>query len=664
MSTVAAVVLALAAQEAWVEDFEEGLHARWRKVESPEHPFYNRAEVVQDVGAAPSGSRYLRLVTQGGNVAVEIHPALAVPVDPQGAYRLRLRARLQGARRNAAWAGVTWRDPGGRPLAPPIRTPALSGEDAWTELYLDLPEPPPEAASATILLAFEGPDVRGEAHFDLVRLERHIFYEIRPADRPHALYKPDERPRFRISARGLPAGERILRPALIGESGRRTLPEIALRPEAPAASLELPPLPPGPYRLELAPDALAPLAVLPPPWPEASPAESPFTLRLDPNAPLPPQTGTLLRAAGARRVRIPLRQDPATLEKIRELVRAGGFDLVGAGPSCPPSLREFFTRVEPDRPAPALPGDPADLLRALLDAPPGAELSIDPAALEPGPSLLALRAAGRILAGAAPRADLQPLLEPPLRRVLERRGSLIVVAWSDTPEDVRFPWAEGADLYDPRSGVHPPPVNAPRRLDRMPVFVGPVDPVRLADHAAVRLDDPVLPLRRGPVTRRLLLPAGATEPRLRAVAPPGWVVRTAPEGEIQFLLPDSEGEGVRGVEIAASFFRDGARREVRKTLAVRVATPLEVSVRSRPSGSGRAAEILVVNRSDREVSLAAVVRPPGGVEVRATLPRLGPGAAARPIECFAPDPSRPLEVLLEEAGGERLFLRRSFRVDR
>jgi hypothetical protein len=663
VNILALAALALPAQETWIEDFEQGLFLRWRKIESPEHPFYNRAEIAEEAGAAPSGIRYLRLVTQGGKVGVEIHPAVAVPVDAQAAYRLRLWIRLQGARRNSAWGALAWRDSRGRPLAPPVRTPALAGQDVWTEVQADLPEPPPEAASATILLAFEGPDVRGEAHFDLVRLERRVFYDVRPVDRPHPVYEPAERPRLRIRARGLPPGEHALRPTLAGGTERRALPEVLLRPDATPVPLELPPLPPGAYRLELAPNVDTPLVVLPPPWPEASPLENPFHLRLD-AASLPPEPGALLRAAGVRHVRFPLSADPVTLEKVRDLVRAGGFAILGVGSSCPPLLREFIARWEPDAPALPLPADPVDLLRALLDAPSGTDLSPAPGVLEPGPSLLALRAAGRILAGASPRADLQSLLEPPLRRVLERKGTLIAVAWSDAPEDVRFPWAEGAGLYDPRSGIRPVSAESSFRLDRMPVFLGPVNAARLADHLAVRLDDPVLPLRRGPVTRRLRLPSGAVEPRIRILAPAGWTVRTAPEGELQFLLPDSEEEGVRSVDISVSFVRDGARREVRKTLPVRIAAPLEVSVRTRPSGTGRVAEVLLVNRSGREVSLTAILRPSGGAEARHLVPRLAPEAAARPLECPIVDPSRPLEVRLEEIGGERLFLRRSFRVDR
>ena len=663
MNILAVAALAVLSQETWIEDFEDNLSSRWRKIESLEYPFYNRAEIAEEAGAAPSGSRYLRLVTQGGKVGVEILPAAAVPVDPQGAYRLRLWIRLPGARRNSAWGALVWRDSRGDPLAPPARTPALSGQDAWTEVQADLPEPPPGAAFATILLAFEGPDVRGEAHFDLVRLERRVFYDVRPVDRPHPVYEPAERPRLRIRARGLPPGEHALRPTLAVGTERRALPEVLLRPDGTPVPLELPPLPPGAYRLELTPNVDTPLVILAPPWPEASPETLPFCLHLDPAA-LPSEPSSLLRAAGVRRVRLPLSADPDTLEKVRDLVRAGGFEILGAGSSCPPPLREFIARWEPDAPALPLPADPSELVRALLDAPSGADLSPAPGVLEPGPSLQALRAAGRILAGASLRADLQPLLEPPLRRILERKGTLIAVAWSDAPQDVRFPWAEGADLYDPRSGARAVSAESSFRLDRMPVFLGPVDATRLADHLAVRLDDPVLPLRRGPVTRRLLLPSGAAEPRLRVLGPPGWTVRIAPEGELQFLLPDSEAEGVRTLDLSVSFVRSGTRREVRKTLPVRIATPLEVSVRTRPSAAGRVAEVLLVNRSGRELSLTAILRPPGGIEARHLVPRLAPEAAARPLECLLVDPSRPLEVLLDEVGGERLFLRRSFRVDR
>lgn len=664
MSLLPAAALVLFLQETWSEDFEENLSSRWRKIESPEHPFYNRAEVAEDLGAAPSGTHYLRLVTQGGKTAVELDPTRAVPIDPQAAYRLRLWARLQGSRRNAAYAALTWRDSRGHPLAPPARTPELSGEDAWTELHLDLPEPPPEAAAATILLVFEGPDVRGEAHFDLVRLERRVLYEIRPADRPHAVYEPSERPRFRIHGRGLPAGESVLRPACATPAERRSLPEVVLRPEEPATSVELPPLPPGAYRLELAPEAQVPFVVLAPPWPDADPAAAPpFLLRLDPSSPLPLHPGALLRAAGMTHVRIPLRDDARTLETVRDLVREGGFRLLGMGSSCPPSLREFFNQWQPDIPTLRLPQDPAELLRTILDAEPGVDLAVPPALFEPGLPLLALRAASRILAGAAPRSDLQPLLEPPLRRVLERKGALFVVAWSDAPAEVFLPWAEGSTLYDFRFGASAVGAGGGVRLDRPPVFIGPVDPVRLADHLAVRLEDPVLPLQRGPVTRRLLLPAGAAEVRLQAAGPAGWKLRAVPGGEIEFLLPDSEGEGVRRIEVAASFLRDGVRCEVRKTLAVRVAVPLDVSLRARPSAAGRAVQITIVNRTGREVTLAAIVRPPGGVEIRRIFPRLAPGAAAGPLECLLPDPSRPLEVRLDELGGDRLLLRRSFRVD-
>lgn len=663
MSIVAAAVWALAAQDAWIEDFEEGLHARWRKIESPEHPFYNRAEVTEDLGAAPSGTHYLRLISQGGKTAVELDPTRAVPIDPQAAYRLHLWIRLQGTRRNAAYLALTWRGSRGRPLAPPVRTPELSGEDAWTEVHLDLPDPPSEAAAATILLAFEGPDVRGEAHFDLVRLERRVLYEIRPADRPHAVYEASERPRFRIRGRGLPAGESVLRPACAAAE-RRALPEVVLRPEEPATLVELAPLPPGAYLLELAPGAQAPFVVLPPPWPDADPADvPPFFFRLDPSAPFPLHPGALLRAAGMTHVRIPLRDDARTLETVRDLVREGGFRLLGMGSSCPPSLREFFSQWEADIPTLRLPQDPAELLRTILDAEPGVDLAVPPALLEPGLPLLALRAARRILAGAAPRADLDPLLEPPLRRVLERKGALLVVAWSDAPAEVLLPWAEGSALYDFRFGASAVAAGGAVRLDRHPVFIGPVDPVRLADDLAVRLENPVLPLQRGPVTRRLLLPAGAAEVRIQAVGPAGWKLRTT-DGEIQFLLPDFEDEGVRRIEVSASFLRDGGRRAVRKTLVVRVAVPLDVSVRTRPSPGGRAAQITVVNRTGREVSLAAIIRPPGGVEIRRIFPRLAPGGAAGPLECLLPDPSKPLEVRLDELGGDRLFLRRSFRVDR
>jgi hypothetical protein len=676
-------LLIVLAQES-SEDFE-GPAGAWDRVRSDDHPAYNRVTVEHDPAAAPSGARYLRLVSQGGNTAVELTPRAAWAVDPARAYRLSALARLTGTRRNTASVLLVFRDAGGGTLGAPVRSRLLSAAGGWRELSVEVPRVPPGAAAATVRLEFEGPDVRGEAGFDRITLTPGALLEVRPVGREWPVFEAGEKVEFAVTAYGVP-GE-----AHLGLSIRTADGQVKARTEWPVPAgvptpLELPALEAGSYRVEAVlskgEERLAsrdfPLLVPNFAWRGRGAAWVGGVF--DPSVVPPRGAGELARLAALRRA-VVAPDGPEALDLLRSLATQS-VPIVGTG-APRAEYAEFIDAWEPPGPAVAGGADGADLLRRLVRRaassarPEPVEVTLDAGMFEgpgyPREGFLALRAANHVLGGAAARRDL---LSPPIQAVFERDGETLLALWTDGPAAAcALPWGDRAELYDPRGGVRA--LGAEERLSvtPFPVFVGRADPERIASWVGLRFDVDTLPLRLTPSARTVRFrPPGRREEvrdlRVSIRPPAGWIAHPSEaalswaEGsdasrEITFVLPAREVPGTRGVGVEISYLEGGRRRTVCKELPVRVTAALEIATERVDVPGGSRVTLRIANGAPRPVTAVATVRRPGlpeRVEFLGTLPA---GGSARPLEVFAdaPEAGESVEVFVEERTGERLFTR-------
>ncbi|HYE99535.1 MAG TPA: hypothetical protein VEJ18_11525, partial [Planctomycetota bacterium] len=237
----------LALQSSYQDGFETRVSLDrfadgWERVTGPGYPGWNEAARVE---LAPGGGYALRLRTLGSAVAVRRAAAQAWAVDPARPWRLTARVKLSGLRRNAATAALRWLDRRGELVREDVSAP-VTAEGAWAPLVLDVPFPPGDAATAQVVLRYGGPDVRGEALFDDVRLEPSTLLRLEPAGGGAAVFPSGARPRMRVTAFGLGAGDHVL--LLRGVAAMGPLP---IAPGTPL-SVELPALAPGCHELRAA----------------------------------------------------------------------------------------------------------------------------------------------------------------------------------------------------------------------------------------------------------------------------------------------------------------------------------------------------------------------------------------------------------------------------
>lgn len=352
------------------------------------------------------------------------------------------------------------------------------------------------------------------------------------------------------------------------------------------------------------------------------------------------------------------------------------------------------------------PGPPTDFLRRLVlhastsPKPQPAFVPVDgllDADGYPGPGFLALRAANDILPGATPRPDLQAQLGPPVRAAFFKDGRAILVLWTDAGEVEReFNLGPEAEVF--------PPLQAPRRIlagDRvkigtMPVFIGKVDPSFLETQLSLRLSDPLdpaalgntLPLRSDPVYRILKFRNRSRvseitnlRVRLEDPLPPEWIIRPLqardlsipPNKELShdltFVLPPTEGEGERALNVELLFTQDGRSQSVREKLVITVAPQIVIDIQVVDVPTVDNAKRIVVkvsNATARKLTLLAAVRLPDRAEQTEPLGTLEPKSSAERLLEYVvkdlgsvPAAERRVEVLCEESGGERLHARKT-----
>ena len=674
MSFLAAIVWSLALPQDFFDEFE-GPAGAWERVRSEEHPAYNRVDAERG---------YLRMVTQGGKTAVELSPEAAWTVDPARSYRLTLLARLEGTRRNAASASLFWRDAQLRPLGPPQRSVVLSSPGEWQELALEVPRVPAGAVRATIRLDFEGPDVRGEAGFDRLRLSACALVEVRPAGRDLPVFSPGERIALEATAHGIGAEallEVLLRSADGNESARTEWPVAA----GVAARLELTPLKPGSYRVETTArrrgETLAardfPLLVPNPAWLRSDAAG--YGARFDPSTVTYWGAGELVRLTGIRRA-VVATGGPGTLDLLRALAGTP-VTIVGVGDPSVRGYGEFVDSWETARPR--VPGgrDGAELLRRLVRLAAASTERVDvtfgPEMFDgsgfPRDSFLALRAANDVLSGAVARPDPQ---SPLIQAAFDKAGEMVLVLWTEGPAAVlTLPWGDRAEVYDPWAGIRRVGPEEPLKVTDSPLFVGRVDGALLTAWSGLRFEGGTLPMRRGPVSGSIRFRPPATreaggDMRFSIRAPDGWVVRPAESvfsgssgrdasQDLTFLLPADEKAGRREMEVVVTYSEGDRRRTLRKTIPLQVTSPIEIKGDATDSPDGKKVSLRIANGLSREVTLVSTVRLPHLPERLEFLGTLPAGGTSRILEYVvkAADPLDRVEVLVEERTGERHFAR-------
>lgn len=323
-----------------LEDFEDrrdlsSVYDGWERIRSPGHPDYNEVTLERDRSGAASGDHYVLLRTLGGSTALRMRPTAFWKADPRRAYRFTARTRLSGTGTNAASVVLTWMNAAFRPLRED-RTAPVTRAPAWTELALDVPRLPPEAAWVRVTLSFEGRDVRGDGAFDRLELSSRLRVVIAPAERGRALliFDPGAAPRLAIDAPGLPEGEHSLEFALRNGAGEEIL-RSGRRPMTPGApaAVDLPALRPGAYTIQAVISgssgevarASAPILV-PNPWTAGHPSR-PFGLTFNPFTEADRGVPDLMRLGGVRHARVVLHDRPSS------------------GRSAPPSPEELLSML-------------------------------------------------------------------------------------------------------------------------------------------------------------------------------------------------------------------------------------------------------------------------------------------------------------------------------
>lgn len=584
------------------EDFEGAVPEGWERVSSDTHPPYNTAELVREPKEAKSGRQFVRFTTQGGSTSLRRSFRRAWPVDAGRPYRLSAWARLNGTRRNSASVALTWLNASGAVVAE-HRTSKVTRLGEWTELVLEVPRAPEQAAAVAPRLDFEGDDIRGTCDFDAVTLAAVERIEIRAAGRDHAVFSVGEVLRFDLTLAGLPPGIHGLTLVLTSPGGqdvRRTA--TVTSPADRPTHIEFPAAAPGVHTLTASVDARSTrrsLTVLVP-NPRISPPRAG-----DPELP-PGPLGEALRGETA---------DSEGHPTPLLLARLAAADLLAD--ALPMAEAPVFP--EPVRAAAFRHGDTARLAlwtrSGTVDLPlafnEGARLYPPLGVIRP------LRPGERISVGPLPVfiLDIDPLL-------LESRVQL-----------------SNADL--------PLQIGAATRTLR---FRNPSRTQMLRD---VRL-------------RLVDLPAGwRVTPR--SLAAPTLAPAADLSEDLQFSIPTSETEREQDLRVEVAYTRNGRETLTHVSFRVRLVSSIgiETVVEAGPKPDSRQLRVRVVNRTEHPMTLALRSRLPNLAEQTELIRDLGPGSRSAAFEYVVKDahlvdPLRLVaELSVQESGGDRACARSS-----
>lgn len=345
--------------------------------------------------------------------------------------------------------------------------------------------------------------------------------------------------------------------------------------------------------------------------------------------------------------------------------------------------------------------DPAELVRLIvLSAGAGAApifVSADRLLDEEGypkAGFLAVRVANDVLSGAKPRPDLVSLVGAPVRAAFEKDGRAILVAWTEKGES-EFSVRAPGEVASPLGSVRPLTAGERLRAGPMPLFIGKVDPLLPEERVTVQLVDPAdasmsaaLPLGAEPSSRVLRIRNRSRRSGLSDLhvtfpepLPRGWVVRplkieglSLPPGqeltpELTILLPPTEQEGERSLEVELRFVQAGRPQVVREKLPIRIVPQIDIDVQITEAPGltdAKRVSVRVTNRTSVPRTLTALVRLPGRPERSEPLGTLEPRSSAeRTLDYLVRDlrlidPTRlKVEVLVEERSGDRLHSRKT-----
>ena len=589
---------------ALVEDFEGAGSEGWERVDSAAHPPYNIVERVRDPGSAKSGSQYLRLRTMDGSTAVRRIERRPWAVDPSRPYKASVWVRLSGNRRNVASLSLAWLNATGD-LISEQRSAVLSKTEGWALLSIDIASSPAGATGVLPRLNFDGDDVRGLCDFDLLQVAPIGRLELRPAGRGTPIFTSAEYPRFLITTAGLPAGPHSVTVTMTMPDGKDIVRNAALTvPAERPATVDFPPAPVGAHRLTASvdgQDVRRTLTVLVPPAGEPAGAFEEYS-----------------RSAAS----------------VHDSVEA--------------ALRGRI--LDPER---AFPLD-----RLFVDADG-----------QPTAAYFALRTVDRVLDGA--RAIPDPGLFPASVRVAAyHKGSSVLFAlWSENGEtELTLFLNEEARVQPALSAARPAAPGDRLKVGAMPVFLLDVDPI-LTD-LRLELSAAQLPLQLSPTRLKLQL---RNLSRLEAASGltvsledvPGWRLTPrqfksatlAPGAtlaeDLDLALPPSETERVQVLRFDIRFNSRGRERQLRIARQVRLYSPIGIDA----AVKDKTLTFRVLNDSDHPMTLSLRTRIAGLAERIELIRDLPPGGRSAAFT-FAVADAASAELLLQEAGGSRAYLRR------
>jgi len=600
---------------ALVEDFEGPSAEGWERVASDPYPPYNTVERVGDPGEAKSGSRFLRLQTQGGPTAVRRSALQPWAIEAGRPYRLSVWTRLGRTKQNQASLSVTWVGAGGNPLLDQ-RSQAVHKTDGWTLLSIDLFQTPPGAAGILPCLNFEGDDVRGTCDFDLLRLVPVELLELKPVGRSWPVFSPEEYPRFTVGLAGLPDGihsvTAVLRPAE-GPEIRRS---ITVRvPAEGASTIDFPSMAIGAHEVTASVDgrdARQSLAVLVPP----------------PGIPI-----------------------------TREMERRE-YKESGTAPTVEAALRDRILN----------PG------RSIIPWP----HFLNPDDGMPTRALYTRRVIDELCAGARWISD-PCLFPATVRVTAFRKdASLLLALWCETGEtDVVAGLHEGMKIQTPFGALRELKTGERVRIGALPVLLLDLD--LLWAELRFQLSRSELPLQRGPVklSANLENRSRVETPRDVTVtledAPAGWRIAPrrfkteslAPDAshaeDLEILLPPSESERVQDLRFEVRFAIRGLEHvmHVVRPLRLKSAIGIETTVADGLAAGSKKLTVRILNGSERPMTVSIRARVPGLPERTELVRDLGAGGRSTAYEYAVQDPKGDAEIVVQESGADRASARKS-----
>lgn len=594
-----------------VEDFEGPSAEGWERVASEPYPPYNTVERVSSPEEAKSGSRFLRLQTQGGPTAVRRSALQPWEIEAGRPYRLSVWTRLTRTKRNRAFLSLTWVGPSGDFILDQYSR-KIDKTEGWTLLSIDLPQAPPGATGLLPCLNFEGDDVRGTCDFDLLRLVPVERLDLKPVGRSWPVFLPEEYPRYSLTLAGFPDGVHsvtaVVQPAE-GPESRRSF-TVRVPAEQPSM-LDFPPLPIGSHELTVSVDGrdarqTTSLIVLPPG----------FSLQSDAD----PKEGTSFPTAeAALRSRI-------------------------LNPSLPVALFPHFLSPADGRPTRALyPLRITDELRA--NAVPIPDPGLFPATVKvaafrkEASVLLALwceEGEAEVVAGLHEGMKIQPSFGA--RRALAPGERVRIGAFPVFLLDLDPLWAE---------------LRFTLSRSEIPLQRGPVKlTARLENRSRVETPrDVTVALEAAPAGWRIAP---------RRFKTPALAPDAAHSEDLEILLPPSESERIQDLRFEVRFAIQGREHVMHlvRPLRLKSAITIETAVAEGPTPGLRKVTVRILNGSEHPMTVSIRARVPGLAERTELVRDLGAGGRSSAFEYVVQDPKGDAEIVVQESGADRASARR------